>query len=273
MTHRDSLIHAENKPIVQTPDRSEQFAFRVLQQVTGHRVSHTDDGSEPRQVDGTWRDEEGRVHAVEVTRRMTEHAGHLLSELSKRDMKVSTPSLEWMWDVRVRPRVSVPEVQEHLEGMLRACENAGVRSLERGSSQFEDHPLAEYILNGSLDADNLDVPNEGYVWLLPQGHGGVSPGMNAVREWVSEALFQQPLADKVAKLVQWQADRRHLFVLLHSSALPFGVIDAFWDEESVPTDPPDVPAEIDRIWLVSKWNHPALSWIRTEGWRRHTLND
>lgn len=258
---------------MQSPDRSEQFAFQVLQQVTGHKVSHTDDGSEPRQVDGTWRDEEGRVHAVEVTRRMTEHAGHLLSELNKRDMKVSTSSLDWIWDVRVEPRVSMPDLQEHLEGMLRACENAGVRSLERGSSKFQDHPLAEYILDGSLDAVMLDVSNEGYVWVLPQGVGGASPGMDAVRKWVSEALFQQPLADKVAKLVQWQADCRHLFVLLHSSALPFGVIDAFWYGESVPTGSPDVPAELDGIWLISEWDHPVLSWIRTEGWHRHTLED
>lgn len=255
-------------------DASERFAFELLRRVTGHEVLPTDDGSAPRQVDGVFHDGDGMVHAVEVTRLLDPDAGQLMGELDRRGMRLSTDTLEWVWDVRVEPSVSLDALETQLEPMLRECEEMGlVRLDETGWRFLRGWPLGRAVIDGELDAFGMpNVENEGYVWLLPHGSGGASPGMRVVPGWLSDALAG-PLVRKVSKLADWDADFRHLVVGLHSSAVPFGVICAFVEDDAVPEDAPAVPDVLDAVWLVSEWSTPPLSWTREHGWRRHDVHE
>lgn len=255
------------------PDGSERAAFAVVEAVTGCPITHTDDGSQPRQVDGQWRDHTGRIHAVEVTRLLDEHAGQLLAELARRDHRLPVSSLRWAWEVRIEPAVSLRTLEEHLEAMLAFCEKAGLTNpWAMGSHELGAWPLGAHVRSRQLSAVAMPrVPNPDYVWVLPPGGGGAIPGIEAVPPWLSEVLSDPPLAQKVAKLADWEADRRHLFVALHTSAVPLGVVWAITDAEGLPNQPPAVPASIDGIWLASQWASPVVSWRRGEGWDRHPM--
>ena len=255
-------------------DESERFAFDVIRRVTGFEVTHTDDGAQPRQVDGEWEDDNGTRHAVEVTRHIDQDFAWMMGDLETRGFKLSVQGLRWAWDVRITPAVSRKELEAELGGMLRYCEANNLERLDDVRWQVLDQwPLGRHIERGDLDAFALpSIQHDGQVSVLPHGDGGFAAGMNVVPQWLEQAV-QGPLERKAAKLSAWHADQRHLFVFLSSSAVPFAVVYAMTEHEAIPARDPELPPTLDAVWLASEYANPPMSWHRSTGWERHDVLD
>ena len=75
------------------------------------------------------------------------------------------------------------------------------------------------------------------------------------------------IAERFEKLARAEADERHLFILLHESALPFSISSGLTFADTLPPDSPPVPAYITHVWLAPGFSQRVLLWSQTEGWR------
>jgi hypothetical protein len=69
------------------------------------------------------------------------------------------------------------------------------------------------------------------------------------------------------KLGNANADERHLFIPLHTSALPFRISSVLMFDDALPSDSPPVPRHITHLWLAPEYSRRVLLWSQPEGWR------
>lgn len=257
-------------------NESERFAFEVVRRVTGHTVSLIDDGTAPRMVDGGWTDSSGRRHVIEVTNLIASNTAELLSQLRSLNYRVPAKPLEARWVARVAAPVKPARLDPNeLGALLFDCENRGIVR----ASHIPDWELdgfgqvGRWVRSGALEAIRyVGERNPGWVSLWPQGDGGGLPGMSAVTEWLTGVLpTHRHLSGKIAKLRDWEADIRHLYVGMFQSGASFAVLSALTDPHAEPDEPARLPAGLDGLWLQPAWGDAMLIWLPGEGWLRHDL--
>ena len=251
-------------------DTGEQFAFEIIRRVTGYSVALCDDGTAPRMVDGTWTDQGGATHLVEVTRLMDPDLARLIAAMEARDDKLAVPRLAGQWGVSLDAPLRLDVIDQHIEDMLLHCEAHGLTRLSQVDwLTLDGWPLGRFVQSRDLDAWRVKGNNNGWAWIFPPGTGGFRATMDSTLiPWLEEALTSQQLERKVAKLNLWPGDHRHLFVGLGLYGVPFEVLDPFWDPDDVPTVAPALPEGLDGLWLCPQLRHAPLTWLPGRGWER-----
>ncbi len=106
------------------------------------------------------------------------------------------------------------------------------------------------------------------IFFLPAFGGVVPPDPDAITDWLDDVLVHNTAyADATRKLLEREADERHIF-LLAGSATPWGVEQLLQRLASgLPRRAPAVPAAITHVWAVSSFTTPLCAiWERDHGW-------
>jgi len=98
--------------------------------------------------------------------------------------------------------------------------------------------------------------------------GGVDRTFSGLSAALIELFADANIVKHVQKLRRSDADERHLFLAVHSQALPYPVADALMFGETTPADRPLLPDGITHIWLASQYGARLLLGT-AEGWASH----
>ncbi|GAB7070393.1 hypothetical protein H7J06_11605 [Mycobacterium hodleri] len=123
-------------------------------------------------------------------------------------------------------------------------------------------------MTGYPDIRVKDMTNPGAMVVPAAGGGAVDETLSGFADALGEAFDDDNIKrhfEKLARAVD--VDERHLFIPMHSSALPFSVFSELVFEETLPPDPPPLPDHVTHLWLAPEASRRVLLWSRDAGWR------
>lgn len=250
----------------------EHFAFEIIRRVLGVQVTPHDDGSEPRMVDGVFVCFGGGTGAVEVTTFGDPAALRSESVIAKLFGGGWTlDALQWSWIVNVGSEVNPYELAKRLPAALLRCEGENLKAyywLDTPPDWLRWFEERDIGLSGSAE-----TVRPGSVDVLPQGDGGGAPSDGEMLSaWINDELLVDPVVEKrLAKLLEHEADERHLVIRVDWTGLPFGVVYSLMADYA-PTADPSIPAGLNGLWLLPRFGSPAV-WLRRRGWQREAVLD
>lgn len=257
--------------------RQERLACRVAERVLGAKAQAWDTHGRQNAVDAMLTLSDGRRAALEVTRIDTGLALQLEGELARSDFHLPAVG-RWWWDITLESVRDLPELRLRYARLITLAETLGVTRPEHISLQTDlsntdltwlaEHPDVSML--GHPDVPSRDGDRVRDVMVMPGGRGGiVDPSMSGLG-----ALLKRLFADSkhmpkhLAKTAAAQADERHLYVILHASALPFSMSYALAFGDDVPDEPPPLVEGITHLWLAPPYSERILLW--TSGhWQEH----
>lgn len=246
----------------------ERFAVRVVRAWLGDRgvVEDTSAGHEPdfqlSYADGRKGWGEVGWHEDPELRAMWS-----LTFRQEHHQQIDLPAGSGLWAVSLVKGASIKGLYKELPGLIAGLVRQGQTRLEivgnwpRSDLSDTARRLGiEYI---DKSGDSSDVA----MFFMPGSGGTVPTDPNVIADWVSTVLADKDFADTTRKLVDREADERHVF-LMSGSRTDFGVDERLRRlSEGVPSRPPSVPDGISHVWVVSQFGAaPAGLWIRGRGW-------
>jgi len=174
--------------------------------------------------------------------------------------------------VHVPAGVHPGELERRLPAVLLRCEAEGIAGRYRHDPQprwldwFVEHDVS---LTGVSETGR-----PGAVDVLPDlAMGGAVPNdAGPLIEWIEQVLIVDAVVQRrVTKLLAHpNVEERHLFVRVDESSMDFGPFDVLGFSDYVPDVVPELPADLDGLWLGARWGEPAY-WHRPTGWRRASV--
>lgn len=244
--------------------RNERTARHIVSQALGVPVERFEDGRAPSQVDAVIRYIDGRTAALEVVADHEDAFNAQWDALSRIGHRVPVPGTGRAWSARLSRRAKVRDVARNLPGIV---------------AQLNDRPDASEACDRldrlgvtrlePLGADTSRPP--GYVYLHPEGWGGVAGTVEEVSAFVERVLVDQ--ADVPSKLAAHPADEGHAFIWTTIGS-DYGVQFALENrEQPLPTRGPGLPAEVTHVWVAGSFSSQgALAWFPDRGWWRVEWN-
>lgn len=249
----------------------ERAAYEIVRRTLRVPVVHRDDGLRQGEVDAHICGRGVEPEALEVTIVGDEAT----LEVENRLVQSEPPSivgLRWRWDVRPGPRTRCKGFHDLLTVLLTACEAAGVTRPDdlNPASDMEAHALAAYLDSDCTIFGNPNTDAPGTIDVLPAVIGGaLDKRLTGLTSWLTAALSDGHLARHVDKLGRSRLPRRHLFLIIHTSGMPFALYDALAFGSHVPPDNPGLPEAVTDLWMTTGWRaggvlrfDPSLGWLR-----------
>lgn len=241
----------------------------MMTRALGVPVDQHDDGSEEGMHDLTFRHEDGRTAAVEITAAADGESIALWKLMNNRDERWIERDLVGGWAVGLLPSARAKDLRRTLPGLLRDLEQRGITALDL---DLAESASAERLGVVSARQSGTSFPGSIYITIdLPsERSGGVVPSTgDCLSSWVADFLSEDGQRDVLAKLGRSGLEERHAFVLLPGFAVaPFAVIDLLLrDDAPLPTVDPILPSEVTHVWVASTWSSGCgFRWSAAERW-------
>ena len=258
----------------------ELIARVVVQQVTGAKVTRTDVPHAPAgTVDARLTYPGGRTGALEISTLGRLSQFKLEARINGLDGRLPMPG-RWKWLISMSEPRELPRIKAIYAKTILACE-------ERDVVAVRDLPVAVVKADADLTWLRYKSTSEFFGIRLPPGAQDTSGHVDLVYRpvmagWQSApdqivaglnaALATNPLAKRVAKLAGADGDERHLFLRVAFSGLDEPAFVRLLQHSVAPEDvealsgDPDLPAEIDHLWLLTGWGQRVTRWRRATGW-------
>jgi hypothetical protein len=247
-----------------TKDADEELALRVLRAALRVPVTVHDDRSGNSKYDLEIHYSDGRRGAAEVVSTCDKSRMSLIAAVAKRGY-TKYDKLTRLWIVQVIPGTIIRDIASEMRSLLVRLEEAGIHQLTwsgRGN-------LRTAMLSLGIDACWSQGPTEQHppgFYVSPDAFGGwVGDGDSALR-FCEEFLTDENQADVLAKLNQEPAEERHAVVILTTDQIgPYIAIDT----GGLPTRPPELPWEVDWLWVIASKPQPpvrAIYWGPSGQW-------
>ena len=218
---------------------------------------------------------DGRMAAFEVTELGEGDALDLARLLEK--IKYRWPVVgDWFWRIEVGSVADLDRLKLCYDDIVHVCEAAGESHPRRIDGGWSTHPGLRWLVRESSSemigfpnilAKNLKRP---MTEVVPRvGAGFLDESLSGLAAGLAKAFEKPHIQQHFDKLARSGADERHLFVPLHDSALPCSVSSELMFRETLPPDPPAVPASVTHLWLAPAGSRRVLLWSRAEGWRNY----
>lgn len=242
----------------------ERFAFEVLRRATGATFTEYDDNSRPGMADGLFEVNGRPVGAVEVTIVGDPIAIESESLGGRGDWTVE--GSRWAWMIHVAPDVRLGELRSHLSELVLSCESMGCTSLRA----LDPPPVTaafRWAEESGISMTAAPRARQPRIYVLPGAIGGwPGDGLARMGDWLTGVLSQPRTSSKIAKLVATGRPDRHLFLVVHQSGIPTGLLSAMLDQPS----PADVAApacpDLAGLWICPRWGSGILRWLTGDGW-------
>jgi len=109
--------------------------------------------------------------------------------------------------------------------------------------------------------------------VVPSGRGGgVDEHLASLVQALAGGFTEPHMARHLDKIARAGTDKRHLFVFLHYTALPFATAYGLTAGEALPPDAPPLPQRVTHLWLAPQFGRRVLLWTPA-GWQQHRLPD
>jgi hypothetical protein len=259
--------------------KEERLACRVAERVTGARARAWGipgvkgrDGA----VDAFLDYPNGLTGAFEITRIASGPEALQLENLLGQDRFEWPLPGRWWWNVWISNVRDRPRLKECFEKVILLCEAAGVTCPERlgvtNNGHLDDDMLwlveeSSVSLQGYPDVPAVEGDRVRKALVTPAGDGGmVDDSLTGLNDALAATFSERGhLPNHVAKLVRTPADEKHLFLIVHETALRFGVTSALMFGTTVPEGPSWLPAGISHLWLAPEFSKRVLLGTST-GW-------
>jgi hypothetical protein len=276
------------------PWDSEAHAAEIVSAHLGGTTRRIDPGGGATQLhDFDVELKDGATIAVEVTRHNVPSSLAVLTELDKRDWHFAQLRHDWVVDMI--PTYIVAKVHGEIARLVAAFEGAGIEALILGGRLFRPRVRSDELDDDERDAValldrtgtreaaeelwNLGArliyrlgpaePSGGEIIMGEASRAG-STGASLIVELVEHHVAKTDNRNKLAAA----ADRleRHLFVWVETSqyaaVAAFGFSNLLPDGAGLPGDPPQLPAEVDAVWVVTAYDSAHIwQYHRAKGWR------
>lgn len=254
--------------------RSEQLAFKVVEQALGAAIEPFDDGSVDRMVDGHIQYPDGHQAALEVTTLADEREMQSAALLDRDKYKWPAVGVEWMWFIEVSGEINHKQLKPRLSALLRFCESVGITSSH--DPRFWDPritavppDLLGWIRKRALQmyGDPKSAGN-GAVWVMNRSIGGIVPELDVIPAWITAELVTPVVRENVAKLLADGLPETHLFLWLAWHGVPDGIVFALLDGDGEPGISPTLPAGLSWIWIAAEGAKAVWGWSESSAWLR-----
>lgn len=256
------------------PRSEEAWAEGVVAWITRDVVQHIDDNRTPREVDALIHRADGKVHALEITTMAQESQFQVERAISRIKWRWPTPG-NWTWTVGIASYSDYKRLDRCFAHVALLCERWRVPdpSLLPPEVMRTDAD-ARWIGWDSASTMHGHIPSSElpFVYVGPAAHVGVvDESLNGLPGAVSALLTTDNGSRHVRKLLDRAGvDGRELFLIVRDSGLQHEIYYELLDPQMLPTEPPDVDAGIDRVWLATG-TVAVVTWDREHGWSRHDL--
>jgi hypothetical protein len=259
-------------------DRQEQAACLIaVRMLEATRAEAWDVDGRQNAFDVVLTLKDSRTAAFEVTNLAAIGALETASLLARDNHKWPLPG-SWHWTIEVGSPQDLRKLKQCYGHIILICEAAGVERPDR-------HPLAwspdadpdlQWLIEHSSStmlghsgqlASTMN--NRGATVVQLVGSGFIDESLSGFAQELGSAFAAAPhIADHFQKLANADADERHLFIPLHTSALAFRISSVLmFDDDALPSEPPPVPGHITHLWLAPAFSRRVLVWSQPEGWR------
>lgn len=259
-------------------DNAERLACRVAERVTGTRARACDiPGVKGRDggVDAFLDYPDGRIAAFEVTRIASDQKALQLENLLGRDRFEWPLPGQWWWDLWISDVRDLPRLRQCFGKIILMCEAAGVTRPEHldvmDSAHLDNDVLwlveeSSVSLHGYPDVPAVDGGRVRKALVTTGGDGGmVDDSFSGLNDALADAFAVGHLPDHVAKVVRTPADEKHLFLIVHQTALRFEVTSALMFGTTVPEGPALLPTGVSHLWLAPEFSKRVVVGTST-GW-------
>lgn len=262
-TTRTDDVHRRN------PARDvEKFAVRVVRSWLGHR-GEVEDMSAGHDPDFRLRYRDGRSGWGEVAW----HEDRALREMwsltfqQVKHQQVALPAGEGMWAVSLVKGARIKQLYRELPDFIGELTRQGCNRLEV-IGNWPPGTLADTARRLGIEyLEKSEWTPDVAIYFMPDSGGTVPMDPDLITDWVSDVLADPCYSDTTRKLLDRDADERHVF-LMSGSRTPFGADERLRRlREAVPNRSPVVPDGISHVWVVSHFGDgPATLWSRGTGW-------
>jgi len=231
------------------------------------RLEEYDHSGRQGAVDALLHYPDGRVASLEVTSAAAEGRRQLYALLER------TPTLpnpgHWTWSATIDDPKDLPDLLERVERIIITSEAQGITRPEHAYERaFAGDPDFAWIVRSSVtmwgspelpkvrEQDGVERP----LFLTQGGSGGVvDETLAGFATAVAETLVEPHVQKRVQKLARDGRDEQHLFVVVDTSAFPFGVTYALMARNVVPPGRAELPGSLTHLWLLSPSHRGSCS--------------
>jgi hypothetical protein len=122
---------------------------------------------------------------------------------------------------------------------------------------------------GHRNSPASEAPGGGAM-VVPSGSGGAADtSLSGLTDALGDAFTVGHMPAHIRKVREAEADERHLFIVVHDTALPFNVMYGLMFSDALPPAPPPLPTEIGNLWLAPPYTRRVLRWSRAASWTNH----
>lgn len=255
--------------------KDEQFACVIAERVLGVVAEAWDVDGREGVVDAMLTYPDGRRAAFEVTSLSAEGAIQTQRLLGRDNFSWPLPG-QWWWTISVGSARDIPRLRATYQKIILICERANVELPERLRwSEIDDADMRWLVAEssstmiGHRNSPASAAPGGGAM-VVPAGSGGAAnESLSGLTDALSEAFAVDHMPSHIRKVQQTEADERHLFIVVHDTALPFTVMYALMFTVELPSAAPPLPVEIDHLWLAPPYTRRILLWSLVSGWANH----
>lgn len=261
-------------------DPAEEAAFHFVPTILGVRLEEYDHSGRQGAVDALLHYPDGHVASLEVTSAAAEGMRQLYALLER------TPTLpnpgNWTWSATIDNPKDLPELLERVERIIIKSEARGITHPEHAYdlASAGDPDFAWIVRSSVTMAGSPEVPKvreqdgvERPLFLTQGGSGGVvDEALAGFAAAVTEVLAEPHVQKRLQKLARDGRDEQHLFVVVDTSAFPFGVTYALMARNGVPPGRPELPSSLTHLWLLVTFTPWILLGTR-EGWTQYARGD
>lgn len=257
----------------------ERWAVAAVCRVVGATSETHDHSGRARAVDYLLRMPDGSVAALEVTSHAQPGIREMGSLLAQEGYRWDNPG-RWQWSIAFEPSASIKKVREIYAHVIAACEQHGVRSPDElpfplliqddvlWGAAFEELGVRFY---GSVSS----ICTTGTLAVLPGSMGGgVDEALTNLPASITELLAVRHVSEHIDKLLDHQANERHLFVTLGPGAIPFPQYYPLCSRvTALPSVSPSVASGITHLWFSTGWGPSLIGWSVRGGWQAADVFD
>jgi hypothetical protein len=263
-----------------TKESSEEiFARKVVAHFTGAISEHADGkGAPPGSPDALLTYPDGRVAPLETTIASRGTERHLADLLKRHGAFTDAPG-QWGWSVQVASPEEFDRVVGIADHIMLLMESYGAgqlwdidaRRIARDVDAVWARDEAESIFSPHPNLKRKSDDHPLVYWSEQSSTAVWRDDGEALTEGIRLELLTPNSVRHLEKLLRYQADERHLFLLVGSSGATPAAHIALVGPENVPTEDPDLPEGVTDLWLHSGFGQTMVHWRRGTGWELLTV--
>jgi hypothetical protein len=190
---------------------------------------------------------------------------------------IALPKGYGSWAVTILRRAGIKRLEKELPGLIKNLVDQGRFTMEITSDYPRD---SESALARSLGITYLHRTQESsddyafFATFMDEGDPQAVPtDANRIVTWIEEVLLSSEYQDSWMKLIPFQHDEKHVFIM--SSSRTHSSIDKLLERtgENMPDRAPNLPGNLTHVWIMGRFTYEGRGesvtyWSKTEGWTR-----